>query len=64
MSVALRAAAAAPTSSAPPLGWLLSGGMADNHFAQALAAERDPAGFARLQELLDADPELSETPAG
>jgi integrase len=59
VSVALRAAVCADIVR-PSLGWLLSGGMADNWFAQALAAERDPAGFARLQELLDADPELSD----
>ncbi|HUZ38560.1 MAG TPA: site-specific integrase [Streptosporangiaceae bacterium] len=59
LSVALRAAVCADIIR-PSLGWLLSGGMADNWFARALAAERDPAGFARLQGLLDADPELSE----
>jgi len=58
LSVALRAAVCADVIR-PSLGWLLSGGMADNWFAGALAAERDPAGFARLQGLLDADPELS-----
>jgi len=56
--VALRAAVCADIVR-PSLGWLLGGGMADNWFAQALAAQRDPAGFARLQGLLDADPELS-----
>jgi integrase len=59
VSVALRAAVCADILR-PSLGWLLSGGMAGNHFARVLAAERDPAGFARLQGLLDADPELSE----
>lgn len=59
LSVALRAAVCADIIR-PSLGWLLSGGMADNHFARVLAAERDPGGFARLQGLLDADPELSE----
>jgi integrase len=58
VSVALRAAACADIVR-PSLRWLLSGGMADNHFARVLAAERDPAGFGRLRELLDADPELS-----
>jgi Phage integrase family len=60
MSVALRAAAAADIVR-PSMHWLLSGGAANNHFTRALAAERDPAGFARLQGLLDADPELSAT---
>jgi integrase len=58
MSVALRSAVAADIVR-PSMGWLLGGGAANNHFTQALAAERDPAGFARLQGLLDADPELS-----
>jgi integrase len=58
MSVALRAAACADIVR-PSMGWLLAGGAASNHFTRALAAERDPAGFARLQGLLDADPELS-----
>jgi integrase len=58
MSVALRAAAAADIVR-PSMHWLLAGGAANNHFTRALAAERDPAGFARLQGLLDADPELS-----
>jgi integrase len=58
MSVALRSAAAADIIR-PSMHWLLSGGATNNHFTQALAAERDPAGFARLQGLLDADPELS-----
>jgi len=58
MSVAMRAAAAADIVR-PSMHWLLGGGAANNHFTQALAAERDPAGFARLQGLLDADPELS-----
>jgi integrase len=58
MSVALRSAVAADVVR-PSMHWLLGGGAANNHFTQALAAERDPAGFARLQELLDADPELS-----
>jgi integrase len=58
MSVALRAAACADVVR-PSMHWLLAGGAANNHFTQALAAERDPAGFARLQGLLDADPELS-----
>jgi hypothetical protein len=58
MSVALRAAAAADIVR-PSMHWLLGGGAASNHFTQALAAERDPAGFARLQRLLDADCELS-----
>jgi integrase len=58
MSVALRAAVAADIVR-PSMHWLLGGGAADNHFTQALAAERDPAGFARLQRLLDADGELS-----
>jgi integrase len=58
VSVALRAAVCADIIR-PSLGWLLSGGMANNWFARALAAERDPAGFARLQGLLDADAELS-----
>jgi integrase len=60
MSVALRAAAAADIVR-PSMHWLLAGGAANNHFTRALAAERDPAGFARLQGLLDADPELSAT---
>jgi hypothetical protein len=60
MSVALRAAAAADVVR-PSMHWLLAGGAANNHFTRALAAERDPAGFARLQGLLDADPELSAT---
>ena len=60
MSVALRAAAAADVVR-PSMRWLLAGGAANNHFTRALAAERDPAGFARLQGLLDADPELSAT---
>jgi hypothetical protein len=60
MSVALRAAAAADIVR-PSMNWLLGGGAANNHFTRALAAERDPAGFARLQGLLDADPELSAT---
>ena len=58
MSVALRAAACADIVR-PSMHWLLAGGAANNHFTQALAAERDPGGFARLQGLLDADPELS-----
>jgi len=58
MSVALRAAAAADVVR-PSMRWLLAGGAANNYFTRALAAERDPAGFARLQALLDADPELS-----
>ncbi|MGH3288996.1 MAG: hypothetical protein ACRDPD_30700 [Streptosporangiaceae bacterium] len=58
MSVALRSAACADIVR-PSMHWLLGGGAANNHFTQALAAERDPAGFARLQGLLDADPELS-----
>ena len=58
MSVGLRAAAAADVVR-PSMHWLLAGGAANNHFTRALAAERDPAGFARLQALLDADPELS-----
>ena len=58
MSVALRSAVAADIVR-PSMQWLLGGGAAHNHFTQALAAERDPAGFARLQGLLDADPELS-----
>jgi len=58
MSVALRSAAAADIVR-PSMRWLLGGGAANNHFTRALAAERDPAGFARLQGLLDADPELS-----
>nr|MDQ2815836.1 aldehyde dehydrogenase family protein [Actinomycetota bacterium] len=45
----------------PSMHWLLAGGAANDHFTRALAAERDPAGFARLQGLLDADPELSAT---
>jgi integrase len=60
MSVALRAAACADIVR-PSMHWLLAGGAANNHFTQALAAERDPAGFARLQGLLGADPELSAT---
>ena len=62
VSVALRAAVCADIVR-PSLGWLLSGGMADNHFAQVLAAERYPAGFARLQGSLDADPDCRR-PAG
>jgi integrase len=58
MSVALRAAVCADVVR-PSMSWLIGGGMADNHFARVLAAERDPAGFARLGELLGADPELS-----
>jgi len=58
LSVALRAAVCADVVR-PSMSWLLGGGMADNYFARALAAERDPAGFARLGELLGADPELS-----
>jgi integrase len=58
MSVALRAAVCADVVR-PSMSWLIGGGMADNHFARVLAAERDPAAFARLGELLDADPELS-----
>ena len=58
LSVALRTAVCADVIR-PSLCWLLGGGMADNYFTEALAAERDPAGFARLRELLDADPELS-----
>jgi hypothetical protein len=58
MSVALRSAVAADIVR-PSMRWLLSGGAADNYFAETLAAERDPAGFARLREALDADPELS-----
>ena len=63
MSVALRAAVCADIVR-PSMRWLLGGGTANNHFTEALAAERDPAGFARLQGLLDADPELSAPPAG
>jgi integrase len=58
MSVALRSAVAADIVR-PSMHWLLGGGAATNYFTRALAAERDPAGFARLQGLLDADPELS-----
>jgi len=58
LSVALRAAVCADVIR-PSMSWLIGGGMADNHFARVLAAERDPAGFARLQELLGSDPELS-----
>jgi integrase len=58
LSVALRAAVCADIVR-PSLRWLIGGGTAGNYFARVLAAERDPAGFARLQELLDADPELS-----
>jgi integrase len=58
MSVALRSAVAADIVR-PSMHWLLGGGAANNHFTRALAAERDPAGFTRLQGLLDADPELS-----
>jgi integrase len=60
LSVALRAAVCADILR-PSLHWLVGGGMADNHFARVLAAERDSAGFAQLQGLLDADPELSVT---
>ncbi len=58
LSVALRAAVCADIVR-PSLRWLIGGGTADNYFARVLAAERDSAGFARLQELLDADLELS-----
>jgi integrase len=58
LSVGLRTAVCADVIR-PSLRWLLGGGMADNYFTAALIAERDLAGFARLRELLDADPELS-----
>jgi integrase len=60
LSVALRAAVSADIVR-PSMRWLLGGGTADNHFARALAAERDPAGFARLLELCSSDPELPVT---
>ena len=41
MSVALRSAVAADIVR-PSMHWLLGGGAANNHFTQALAAERDP----------------------
>src|SRR5262249_4529543 len=50
MSVALRAAVCADVVR-PSMRWLI-GGMAAGHFAGVLAAERDPAGFAGLRELL------------
>lgn len=59
VSVALRSAVAADMIR-PSMHWLLIGGASDNQFARAVAAERDPAGFARLRELLDAEPELSD----
>ena len=58
LSVALRAAVCAGIVR-PSLPWLVGGGASDRHFARVLAAELDPAGFARLRGLLDADPELS-----
>jgi integrase len=58
LTVALRAAVCADVIR-PSLVWLLGGGMADNYFTAALAAGRDPEGFARLREVLDANPELS-----
>jgi hypothetical protein len=60
LSVALRAAISADIVR-PSLHWMLGGGAASNHFARALAAERDPAGFARLLELCSSDPELPVT---
>jgi integrase len=58
MSAALRAAVSADIVR-PSMHWLLGGGAARRNFDRMLAAERDPAGFARLAGLLDADPELS-----
>ena len=58
LSVALRAAVSTGIVR-PSVHWLLGGGATDRYFARALAAELDPAGFARLRGLLDADPELS-----
>jgi Phage integrase family len=57
LAVALKAAAIADIVR-PSLHWLLGGGAADNHFAQDLAAQRDPEGFARLLELSGSDPDL------
>jgi len=57
VSVALRSAVAADMIR-PSMRWLLVGGASDNRFTRELAAERDPEGFARLREILDADPEL------
>lgn len=44
----------------PSMPWLLRSGKTSAAITRLLAAERDPGGFARLRELLDADPELPE----
>jgi integrase len=43
----------------PSLAWLAAGGRDHGELARAMAALRDPEGFARLQALCDSDPAVS-----
>jgi len=45
----------------PSLAWLVAGGRDHGELARAMAALRDPEGFARLRALCDSDPAVSKT---
>ena len=46
----------------PSLAWLVAGGRDHGELARAMAALRDPEGFARLRALCDGDPAVSNPP--
>jgi hypothetical protein len=58
MAVALRVAISADVVR-PSLRWLVSGASGRGALVRVLAASRDPAGFARLTQHCQADPEIS-----
>jgi hypothetical protein len=45
----------------PSLAWLAASGRDHGELARAMAALRDPEGFARLRALCDSDPAVSKT---
>jgi hypothetical protein len=47
----------------PSMPWLVSGATAKGRLVRAMTRGRDPAGFARLRALCDADPDISESAA-